>query len=79
MMGMGPHQTTPPAHVAKRDGNPREGAPIRRRTGRATSERTLKRREVYERMNSVSQEAEGRCRRETASHVRNGAGTAGMG
>jgi len=41
------------ADVAKRAGNPMEGALFGRR-GRTQEERTLKRRQVHERMNPVS-------------------------
>jgi hypothetical protein len=71
--------TTLLVDVAKREGNPKEGALGREVPGQVRNGRTLKRREAYERMKPVSQDTGGRHRVGTVSPVRNGEGKTGVG
>ena len=71
--------TTLLVDVAKRAGNPKEGALVSKDTGgRTRDERTLKRREAHERMNPFAQVSGGRHPVRTASSDGNVEGKAGV-
>jgi hypothetical protein len=72
--------TTPLVDVAKRAGNPKEGALASKDAGgRTRDERTLKRREAHERMNPFAQVSGGRHPVKTAGPVGNAEDEAGVG